>query len=162
MVDDEEAIVESIAMTLEDDYRVFTALSGKEGLEILEREDVALVIVDQVMPDMSGVEFLEKVVERRPRTVRMMLTGYADISSIVRAINDGRIYRYIQKPWEPESLRIDVRRALEAHALLDRERPARRRAGRRQRAAARREPLPAPRGGAPLLLRPARSARARR
>ena len=60
VVDDEEAIVESIAMTLEDDYRVFTALSGKQGLEILEREDVALVIVDQVMPDMSGVEFLEK------------------------------------------------------------------------------------------------------
>ncbi|HVH06569.1 MAG TPA: sigma-54 dependent transcriptional regulator [Myxococcota bacterium] len=117
VVDDEEAIVESIAMTLEDDYRVFTALSGKQGLEILEREDVALVIVDQVMPDMSGVEFLEKVVERRPHTVRMMLTGYADITSIVRAINDGRIYRYIQKPWEPESLRIDVRRALEAHAL---------------------------------------------
>jgi two-component system response regulator HupR/HoxA len=117
VVDDEEAIVESIAMTLEDDYRVFTALSGKEGLDILEREDVALVIVDQVMPDMSGVEFLEKVVERRPHTVRMMLTGYADIQSIVRAINDGRIYRYIQKPWEPESLRIDVRRALEAHAL---------------------------------------------
>jgi two-component system response regulator HupR/HoxA len=117
VVDDEEAIVESISMTLEDDYRVFTALSGKQGLEILEREDVALVIVDQVMPDMSGVEFLEKVVERRPQTVRMMLTGYADISSIVRAINDGRIYRYIQKPWEPESLRIDVRRALEAHAL---------------------------------------------
>jgi len=117
VVDDEEAIVESIAMTLEDDYRVFTALSGKQGLEILEREDIALVIVDQVMPDMSGVEFLEKVVERRPQTVRMMLTGYADITSIVRAINDGRIYRYIQKPWEPESLRIDVRRALEAHAL---------------------------------------------
>ncbi|HEX2485812.1 MAG TPA: sigma-54 dependent transcriptional regulator, partial [Myxococcota bacterium] len=117
VVDDEEAIVESIAMTLEDDYRVFTALSGKQGLEILEREEIALVIVDQVMPDMSGVEFLEKVVERRPHTVRMMLTGYADITSIVRAINDGRIYRYIQKPWEPESLRIDVRRALEAHAL---------------------------------------------
>ena len=56
-------------------------------------------------------EHVEKVVERRPHTVRMMLTGYADITSIVRAINDGRIYRYIQKPWEPESLRIDVRRA---------------------------------------------------
>jgi two-component system response regulator HupR/HoxA len=118
VVDDEEAIVESLALTLEDDYRVFTALSGKEGLEILEREDVALVIVDQVMPDMSGVEFLEKVVERRPRTVRMMLTGYADLSSLVRAINDGRIYRYVQKPWEPETLRVDVRRALEAHALI--------------------------------------------
>jgi two-component system response regulator HupR/HoxA len=118
VVDDEEAIVESLALTLEDDYRVYTALSGKEGLELLEREDVALVIVDQVMPDMSGVEFLEQVVARRPQTVRMMLTGYADLSSLVRAINDGRIYRYVQKPWEPDALRIDVRRALEAHALF--------------------------------------------
>ena len=118
VVDDEEAIVESLALTLEDDYRVYTALSGKEGLEILEREDIALVIVDQVMPDMSGVEFLERVVTLRPQTVRMMLTGYADLSSLVRAINDGRIYRYIQKPWEPDALRIDVRRALEAHALF--------------------------------------------
>ena len=69
IVDDEEAILESLELTLDDDYRVFTALTGKQGLEILEREDVALVIVDQVMPDMSGVEFLEKVVERRPHTV---------------------------------------------------------------------------------------------
>jgi two-component system response regulator HupR/HoxA len=117
VVDDEEGVVESIAMTLEDDYRVFTALSGEEGLRILDREDIALVIADQVMPDMSGVEFLECVVERNPRTVRMMLTGYADLTSLVRAINDGRIYRYIQKPWEPENLRIDVKRALEAFAL---------------------------------------------
>jgi two-component system response regulator HupR/HoxA len=118
VVDDEAGVVESVAMTLEDHYVVHTALSGEEGLAILEREEVALVIVDQVMPDMTGVEFLEQVVERRPQTVRMMLTGYADISSLVRAINDGRIYRYIQKPWEPENLRIDVKRALEAHALL--------------------------------------------
>ena len=116
VVDDEEAIVESIEMTLEDDYRVFTALSGSEGLALLDREDIALVIVDQVMPEMTGVEFLEQVVARKPATVRMMLTGYADIGALVHAINDGRIYRYIQKPWEPEDLRIDVKRALEAFA----------------------------------------------
>lgn len=118
VVDDEEGVVESVAMTLEDDYTVHTALSGKDGLVVLDREEIALVIVDQVMPDMTGVEFLEQVVERKPQTVRMMLTGYADINSLVRAINDGRIYRYIQKPWEPENLRIDVKRALEAHALV--------------------------------------------
>jgi two-component system response regulator HupR/HoxA len=117
IVDDEEAILESLEMTLSEDYRVFTATNGHDGMEILEGEEIALVIVDQVMPSMSGVELLEKVIECKPQTVRMMLTGYADIHSIVRAINDGRIYRYIQKPWEPDELRVDVKRALEAYAL---------------------------------------------
>jgi two-component system response regulator HupR/HoxA len=117
LVDDEEAILESLDLTLGDDYRVFQAPSGPKGLELLDREEIALVIADQVMPEMSGVEFLEKVAERQPRTIRMLLTGYADMPALVRAINDGRIYRYIQKPWEPEELRIDVKRALEAWAL---------------------------------------------
>jgi len=117
IVDDEEAILESLELTLSEDYQVFTATGGREGLAILEREDIALVIVDQVMPEMSGVEFLEQVIAREPATVRMMLTGYADLQSIVRAINDGRIYRYIQKPWEPDQLRLDVKRALEVWAL---------------------------------------------
>jgi two-component system response regulator HupR/HoxA len=120
LVDDEEAILESLELTLGPDYRVFTATDGARGLEILAREDVALVIADQVMPGMSGVEFFEKVVELRPQTVRMMLTGYADVGSLVRAINEGRIYRYIQKPWEPDDLRLDVKRALEARDLATR------------------------------------------
>ena len=117
IVDDEEAILESLELTLSEDYEVFTATNGLDGLKILDREPIDLVIVDQVMPNMSGVEFLEHVIERRPQTVRMMLTGYADIQSIVRAINEGRIYRYIQKPWEPDELRLEVRRALEAYHL---------------------------------------------
>ncbi len=117
VVDDEEGIRESLEMTLEGDYRVYTAPGGAEGLEILEREDVALIIADQVMPGMSGVEFLGRALERAPRAIRMMLTGYADIGSLVRAINEGRIYRYIPKPWEPEELRLNVKRALEAYEL---------------------------------------------
>ncbi len=117
IVDDEEAILESLRLTLSGDYRVLTAPTGKEALEILEREPVALVIADQVMPGMSGVEFLEKVIELDPRIMRLMLTGYADLSSIVRAINEGRIYRYIAKPWEPDDLRQNVKRALEAYEL---------------------------------------------
>jgi two-component system response regulator HupR/HoxA len=117
IVDDEEGILESLELTLDSEYRVYTARTGEEGLRILEREDVALVISDQVMPGMTGVEFLEKVIERNPRAVRMMLTGYADVSALVRAINEGRIYRYIQKPWEPDELRINIRRALEAYEL---------------------------------------------
>ena len=117
LVDDEEAILESLELTLADEYRVFTASTGKAGLEILEREEIALIIVDQVMPGMSGVEILEQVSERSPRTIRMLLTGYADMNSLVRAINDGRIYRYLPKPWEPDELRMDVKRALEAYQL---------------------------------------------
>ena len=120
IVDDEKAILESIEFTLATEYRVFTALSGEQGLEILGAEDIALVIVDQVMPGMTGVEFLEHVVERAPETIRMMLTGYADLSSLVRGINEGQIYRYIAKPWEPEQLRIDVKRALETYELAHR------------------------------------------
>jgi len=117
IVDDEPAILESLELTLGGDYVVHTAASGEEGLRILESQEVALVIADQVMPSMSGVEFLEKAIERNPTAIRMMLTGYADIGSLARAINEGRIYRYIQKPWEPDEVRLNVKRALESYAL---------------------------------------------
>jgi len=117
VVDDEVAILESLELTLGADYRVFTASSGEEGLAILEREDVALVIADQVMPRMNGVEFLERAIELEPRAIRILLTGHADIGSLVRAINEGRIYRYIQKPWEPDEVRLEVKRALESFEL---------------------------------------------
>jgi two-component system response regulator HupR/HoxA len=117
LVDDEEAILESLQMTLDPEYRVFATSSGAEALEILAREEIALIIVDQVMPGMTGVEILERVSERSPRTIRMLLTGYADMDSLIRAINDGRIYRYLPKPWEPDELRINVKRALESYAL---------------------------------------------
>jgi two-component system response regulator HupR/HoxA len=117
VVDDEDAILESLDLTLGAEYDVYTATSGEQGLEILDREDIALVISDQVMPGMSGVEFLEKVIERDPRIIRMMLTGYSDMPSLIRAINEGRIYKYVPKPWEPDDLRISVKRALEVYEL---------------------------------------------
>jgi len=117
LVDDEPAILESLELTLGADYRVWTADSGEAGLEVLEREEIALVIADQVMPGMSGVDFLETAALRHPRLITMLLTGYADLDSLVRAINEGRIYRYIAKPWEPAELRINVKRALEAWEL---------------------------------------------
>jgi two-component system response regulator HupR/HoxA len=117
IVDDEPAILESLELTLGGDYVVHTAPSGEEGLAILEAHPVALVISDQVLPSMSGVEFLERAIEINPRAIRMMLTGYADIGSLARAINSGRIYRYISKPWEPDEVRLNVRRALEAYDL---------------------------------------------
>ncbi|MEZ4215089.1 MAG: sigma-54 dependent transcriptional regulator [Myxococcota bacterium] len=117
IVDDEPGIRESLELTLGSEYTTFTAASGDEGLEILDREDVACIIADQVMPGMSGVEFLERAGERRPKAIRMMLTGYADLPSLVRAINESNIYRYLPKPWEPDELRLNVRRAIEAYEL---------------------------------------------
>ncbi len=125
---------------------------------------IALVIADQVMPGMSGVEFLEKAIERSSRgPIRMLLTGYADVASIVRAVNEGRIYRYIQKPWEPDELR--AQREARARGLLAhrRERAARRARSRTPTSKLRAENLYLRREvAAPLRVRSAHRLRARR
>jgi CheY-like chemotaxis protein len=118
VVDDEEAILETMTYTFEDDYQVLTATSASQGLELLERDGpVAVVISDQRMPEMTGVEFLAKVFEMEPTTARIILTGFADMNAIIRAINDGHVYAYITKPWEPADLKQVVRRAVDHHAL---------------------------------------------
>jgi len=117
VVDDEVAVVESLELTLRDDYTIYTATSGEEGLAVLEREEIDLVIVDEWMPAMRGAEFLERALEIRPQAIRMLITGQTDLESVIRAINDGRIYRYIKKPWDIGDLRLNVKRALETYRL---------------------------------------------
>ena len=121
VVDDEEAILETMTFTFEDDYEVLTSTSAAEGLAMLDREGpVAVVLSDQRMPEMTGVEFLTEVFRRHPETVRIILTGFADMDAIIHAINDGHVYAYITKPWEPDQLRQVIRRATE-HYELERE-----------------------------------------
>jgi CheY-like chemotaxis protein len=118
IVDDEEAILETMAFTFEDDYDVLTATSARQALEILaQRGPIAVVVTDQRMPEMTGVEFLARVCERHPNTTRIILTGYADGEAMVRAINEGHVYAYVTKPWEPEELKQLVHRAVEVHRL---------------------------------------------
>jgi FixJ family two-component response regulator len=118
VVDDEEAILETMTFTFEDDYEVITSSSARDGLALLEREGpVSVVISDQRMPEMTGVEFLSRVFALHPTTVRIILTGFADMDAIIRAINDGHVYAYITKPWEPDQLKQVVRRAVDHHAL---------------------------------------------
>jgi len=118
IVDDEEAILETMAFTFEDDYDVLTATSARQALEVLDaKAPVAAVITDQRMPEMTGVEFLARVCERHPNTTRIILTGYADGEAMVRAINEGHVYAYVTKPWEPEELKQLVHRAVEVHRL---------------------------------------------
>jgi response regulator RpfG family c-di-GMP phosphodiesterase len=97
IVDDEPAILESLELTLGSDYRVHSATSGEEGLRILQREEIALIIADQVMPTMSGVEFLEQAIECNPQAIRMMLTGYADIGSLGEARTRGLRARHRER-----------------------------------------------------------------
>ena len=113
-VDDEANILAALKRLFRPyGYRIFTAEGGKQGLEILAEEKVDLVISDMRMPEMNGAQFLEKVREQWPDTIRILLTGYAEIGTTIDAINKGRIYRYISKPWEDNDISLTVRQALE-------------------------------------------------
>ncbi|HVM97181.1 MAG TPA: sigma-54 dependent transcriptional regulator [Candidatus Acidoferrales bacterium] len=118
VVDDEPSSVELLRITLGMEYQVYTATDGLEGLKILaEHDDITLAIVDQRMPGMSGTEFIQRTIEPYPQLIRIILTGYTDVDSLIQAINAGSVYRYLTKPWEKEDLAITVRRGLEAHRL---------------------------------------------
>ncbi|MBI5753313.1 MAG: response regulator [Hydrogenophilales bacterium] len=113
-VDDEANILSALKRLFRTQgYNILTAASGKEGLALLEREQVDLVISDMRMPEMNGAQFLEQARARWPDTVRLLLTGYAEMSATVDAINKGGIYRYISKPWEDTEMVVLVREALE-------------------------------------------------
>jgi len=118
IVDDEEAILETMSFTFMDVYDVLTTSDPLSALQLIkENAPVAAVITDQRMPGLTGVELLKQVYERFPETVRIILTGFADSEATIQAINDGHIYAYINKPWEPEELKQVVKRAVEHHAL---------------------------------------------
>lgn len=117
-VDDEASILSALRRLFRPQgYRILTAESGAAGLEILERETVDLIISDMRMPEMDGATFLKQVRQRWPQTMRILLTGYADISSTVAAINEGEIYRYIAKPWDDSEIQTVVREALARQRL---------------------------------------------
>lgn len=113
IVDDEPANLRTLARLFREDYEVLTAGSGDEALVLLGLHDVALLITDQRMPGMTGIELLKKTVPLRPRMVRIILTGYTDVDALVEAINCGQVYRYVAKPWNNDELRLTVKRALE-------------------------------------------------
>jgi two-component system response regulator HupR/HoxA len=105
IVDDQVEILNSLRRLLNRDYEIFTALGGKEGLDILRDQDVAVILSDQRMPEMDGVTFLNESIALRPNAVRLMITGYADIEATIGAVNKGNIYQYITKPFEPDELK---------------------------------------------------------
>lgn len=110
-VDDEENNLISFKATFRLKYKVFTALSGDEALKILEAQQVHIIITDQRMPNMTGIEFLEKVLDKHTDPIRILLTGYADMSALVEAVNKGQIFHYLTKPWSEEELEQTIERA---------------------------------------------------
>jgi CheY-like chemotaxis protein len=118
VVDDEEAILETMEFTFMDLYEVITTTDPRRALQILdEKSPISVVLTDQRMPEMTGVELLREVYATHPETVRIILTGFADSESTIKAINDGHVYAYVDKPWEPAELKQIVKRAVELHGL---------------------------------------------
>lgn len=118
-VDDEMNNLHSFKATFRRDYKVFIANTGAEGLEILQSNKINVIITDQRMPGMSGVEFLQEVLKIDSEPIRILLTGYADINAVIDAVNKGHIYYYINKPWDEQQLRIVIKNAFEIYRLRE-------------------------------------------
>jgi two-component system sensor histidine kinase/response regulator len=116
-IDDESHNLEALERLLRKTFQVVTASSGPEGLEKLKDHRFSLIISDQKMPDMTGVEFFTQAKEQQPEAVRILLTGYTDLESVISAINQGQIYRYITKPWEPEEFLAITKQAIEVFEM---------------------------------------------
>ena len=115
-VDDEENNLISFKATFRLKYKIYTALSGMDAMQIIEQHPVEIIITDQRMPQMTGVEFLEEVIKVNPDPMRILLTGYADMSAVVDAVNKGKIFHYLSKPWSEEELSETIERAHEIYA----------------------------------------------
>lgn len=119
LVDDEERILRSLGLLLRMQYQVFATSDGHEALQILKREKIHVLISDQRMPIMTGSELLRHARDIAPDTVRILLTGYADADAALEAVNDGEIFRYINKPWGPKELRDTIAQAAEIAVRLE-------------------------------------------
>jgi len=113
LVDDEADILDSLKRTFRLDYDVVTANSGAESIALLKTEQFDLIICDQKMSDVTGDAVLKLALQTQPDAIRILLTGYSDMESLVRSVNEASIYKYLSKPWEPEDLKMTVARALE-------------------------------------------------
>lgn len=116
IVDDEENILRALMRVFRrEGYRILTAASGEAALAMLREHPVHVILSDMRMPHMNGVEFLNKVKETYPDTIRIVLSGYTDLDSVTEAINRGAIYKFLSKPWDDELLRENIRKAFQKH-----------------------------------------------
>lgn len=114
-IDDEDNNLNSFKASLRKDFHIITAIDAEDGLKIAEEEELHVVIADQRMPGLTGVEFFEKLMKINPDPVRILLTGYSDIASVIDAINKGEVYRFIDKPWNLEQIKNAIKNASEIY-----------------------------------------------
>ena len=118
-VDDEMNNLISLKASFRTDFTIFTAISAKDGLELLKNEEIHVIITDQRMPEITGVEFLEEVVKLYPNPMRVLLTGYTDLQAVIDAVNKGKIYYYLNKPWDQQQLKTTILNAYEIYSLRE-------------------------------------------
>lgn len=118
-VDDEERILRSLVMMFKSSFQVHSTTDPDEALALLRKHHFHVIVSDQRMPQMLGVDLLRRARETSPNTMRLLLTGYSDLAAIVGSINEGEIFRYINKPWDPEDLRNTLQRAAEIGVQLE-------------------------------------------
>jgi DNA-binding NtrC family response regulator len=121
VVDDEADVCDSVHDLLRREFKVLKARSAPEGARLMQEHEVHIVMTDQRMPDITGVQLLTKVRARHPQAVRILFTGFADVEAIIAAINQGHIFRFIKKPWQPEELEAAVREAASEYDRLVRQ-----------------------------------------
>ncbi len=114
-VDDEMNNLISFKAVFRIKYNVLTAISGEEAIKLLKNNNVDIIITDQRMPNMTGVEFLESILGEYPDPIRILLTGYADMNAVIDAVNKGKIFHYLTKPWNEEELDMTITRAYDVY-----------------------------------------------
>ncbi len=117
-VDDEEDNLTTFKSVFRREYNIFLAKSGEEALSVLGEQHVDLIITDQRMPEMSGIDLLIKIVDDYPNVLRIILTGYSDVNDVIMAINSGKIHSYITKPWNKEDLKSSIDKVLAKNGKL--------------------------------------------
>ena len=118
IVDDEPSVLNSLKRTLRKEHDVILSQDGFSAIQVLNEQEIAVIIADQRMPKMNGVTLLQKAMEIQPDTARILITGYSDIQAVINAINEGNVYYYIHKPWEPEDVHLIIRQAIDRYNLI--------------------------------------------
>lgn len=118
IIDDEIEITKALTRQFRRDYNVFSTTNAEEGFAILEKENIQVVLSDQRMPGMTGTDFFSKIKDKYPDALKLLLTGYSDIEAVINAINEGQVFRYVTKPWNPTELDSIVKEAFEKYELI--------------------------------------------
>lgn len=118
IIDDEVEITKALTRQFRRNYNVFSTTNAEEGFAILEKENIQVVLSDQRMPGMTGTDFFSKIKDKYPDALKLLLTGFSDIEAVINAINEGQVFRYVTKPWNPTELDSIIKEAFEKYELI--------------------------------------------